>query len=59
MMTYDTFNKLSKPYFMQWYGQCDSCYAFSAVGALEGANALAKGYFVALSEQNIVDCSGT
>jgi hypothetical protein len=28
------------------------------VGALEGANALAKGYFVSLSEQNIVDCSG-
>nr|ACU86976.1 silicatein-like protein [Aulosaccus sp. GV-2009] len=41
----------------QWYGQCDSCYAFSAVGALEGATALAKGYFVSLSEQNIIDCS--
>lgn len=28
------------------------------MGALEGANALAKGYFMTLSEQNIIDCSG-
>ena len=44
---------------MQLLGQCESSYAFSAVGALEGARALATGNFVALSEQNIVDCSGT
>ena len=39
-------------------GQCGSSYAFSAVGALEGANALATGSLVTLSEQNIIDCSG-
>ena len=39
-------------------GQCGSSYAFSAVGALEGANALATGNLVTLSEQNIIDCSG-
>ena len=38
--------------------QCGCSYAFSAMGALEGATALAKGTFTALSEQNIVDCSG-
>ena len=43
---------------LQLLGQCESSYAFSAVGALEGAKALATGRFVALSEQNIVDCSG-
>ena len=39
-------------------GQCGASYAFSAVGALEGANALATGSLVKLSEQNIIDCSG-
>lgn len=38
---------------------CASCYAFSAVGALESAVALATNKLVYLSEQNIVDCSGT
>ena len=39
-------------------GQCAACYAFSAVGALEGAYALAHDELVTLSEQNIIDCSG-
>ena len=39
-------------------GMCGASYAFSAVGALEGANALAYGSLVSLSEQNIIDCSG-
>lgn len=38
--------------------QCGSSYAFAAVGALEGASALATDKLVALSEQNIIDCSG-
>nr|ACH48000.1 silicatein A2 [Latrunculia oparinae] len=37
--------------------QCGASYAFSAVGALEGANALATGSLSVLSEQNIIDCS--
>ena len=39
-------------------GMCGSSYAFSALGALEGAWALANGNLVKLSEQNIIDCSG-
>ena len=39
-------------------GYCGASYAFSAVGALEGANALATGTLTSLSEQNIIDCSG-
>lgn len=38
--------------------QCGASYAFSAIAALEGANALATGSLTVLSEQNIVDCSG-
>ncbi|XP_041379493.1 silicatein-like [Gigantopelta aegis] len=38
-------------------GSCGSCYAFSAVGALEGAHALAHDELVRLSEQNVIDCS--
>ena len=39
-------------------GQCGASYAFSAIGALEGAWALAHGKLTTLSEQNIIDCSG-
>lgn len=38
-------------------GQCGASYAFSAMGALEGAQALATGNLKTLSEQNIIDCS--
>lgn len=37
--------------------QCGASYAFSAIAALEGANALATGSLSVLSEQNIIDCS--
>ena len=39
--------------------QCGSCYAFSAVEAVESAYAIATGNLVALSKQQIVDCSGS
>lgn len=37
-------------------GSCGSCWAFSSVGAVEGAKAIYDGELVDLSPQNVMDC---
>lgn len=41
---------------VKYQGQCGSCWAFAAIGAIEAVTAIHSGTRQALSEQQIIDC---
>jgi len=43
---------------IKFQGNCGSCWAFGAVGVTEGFQAMRTGRYTALSEQQVLDCSG-
>ncbi|XP_021762633.1 senescence-specific cysteine protease SAG12-like [Chenopodium quinoa] len=41
---------------IKYQGQCEGCWAFSAVAAVEGLNRIKFGQLISLSEEELIDC---